>query len=127
MILCVYSTITDETRTNTINNIEIDDFFTLENQAEDTDKTTIEEDIRVEHKMLICTRQTTEVLYYQVVPSQILKIQINPIQGIEERTMLIEEEGKDSWFKKAENVAKMKMKQIGLVTKHYYKRLTIIF
>ncbi|CAG7879470.1 unnamed protein product [Brassica rapa] len=117
----------DETRTNTINNIEIDDFFTLENQAEDTDKTTIEEDIRVEHKMLICTRQTTEVLYYQVVPSQILKIQINPIQGIEERTMLIEEEGKDSWFKKAENVAKMKMKQIGLVTKHYYKRLTIIF
>lgn len=87
----------------------------------------IEENIRADHKMLICTRQTTEVLYYQVVPSQILKIQINPVQGIEERTLFIEEEGKDSWFKKAENVAKMKMKQIGLVTKHYYKRLTIIF
>ncbi|KAF8047336.1 hypothetical protein N665_3087s0003 [Sinapis alba] len=116
-------------RTNIINNIEIDDFFSFENEVEDTDKTTIEEDIRVDQKMLICTRQTTEVLYYQVVPSQILKIQINPVHGIEERTMFIEEEeeGKDSWFKKAENVAKMKMKQIGLVTKHYYKRLTIIF
>ncbi|KAJ0261094.1 NAC domain-containing protein 86 [Hirschfeldia incana] len=114
-------------RTNTINNIEIDDFFSLENQVEDTDKTTIEEDITVDHKMLICTRQTTDVLYYQVVPSQILKIQINPVQEFEERTILMDEESKDSWFKKAENVAKMKIKQIGLVTKHYYKRLTIVF
>ncbi|CAF1697666.1 NAC domain-containing protein 86 isoform X1 [Brassica napus] len=115
-------------RTNTINNIEIDDFFSFENQVEGDadDKTTIEEDIRVDHKMLICTRQTSEVLYYQVVPSQVLKIHINPVQGIEERTMFTEEEDKDSWFKKAENVAKMKLKQISLVAKRYYKGLTII-
>ncbi|ESQ41711.1 hypothetical protein EUTSA_v10013344mg [Eutrema salsugineum] len=123
-------------RTNTINNIEIDDFFSFENRVEDNDNSNttlnssgfgmIEEEIRVNHKMLICTRQTTEVLYYQVVPSQILKIHINPAHGIEESTMLTEE-GKDSWFQKAENVAKMKLKQISLVAKHYYKCLTIIF
>ena len=76
--------------------------------------------------MLICTRQTSEVLYYQVVPSQVLKIHINPVQGIEERTMFTEEEDKDSQFKKAENVAKMKLKQISLVAKRYYKGLKII-
>lgn len=85
-----------------------------------------EEEIVVNHKMLICTRQTTEILYYEVVPSQILKIHISPVQGTEERAMLMEE-GKDSWFHKAENVAKMKLKQISLVAKRYYKSLTIIF
>lgn len=86
----------------------------------------VDDEIRVNHKMLICTRQTREILYYQVVPSQILEIHINPVQGMEERTMLMEEDT-DSWFQKAENVAKMKLKQISLVAKRYYKCLTIIF
>ncbi|CAH2072539.1 unnamed protein product [Thlaspi arvense] len=123
-------------RTNTINNIEIDEFFSFENRVEDNDNSnvtldssgieTVEEEISVNHQMLICTRQTTEVLYYQVVPSQILKIHINPVQGIEERTMVMEE-GKDSWLHKAESAAKMKLKQLSVVAKHYYKCLTIIF
>ncbi|CAA7061512.1 unnamed protein product [Microthlaspi erraticum] len=123
-------------RTNTINNIEIDDFFSFDNRVEENDNsnTTLnssgfkmtEEDVKVHHKMLICTRQTSEVLYYKVVPSQILKIHINPVQGIQERTMLMEE-GKDSWFQKAENVAKTRMKQISLAAKHYYKCLTFVF
>ncbi|XP_023637392.1 NAC domain-containing protein 86 isoform X2 [Capsella rubella] len=123
-------------RTNTINNIEIDDFFSFENDVEDHDNSNItlnssgvdmiEEEIVVNHKMLICTRQTAETLYYQVVPSQLLKIHISPVQGTEERAMLMDE-GNDSWFQKAENVAKMKLKQISLVAKRYYKCLTIIF
>ncbi|VYS67103.1 unnamed protein product [Arabidopsis thaliana] len=124
-------------RTNTIDNIEIDDFFSFENQAQDNDNSNVTpnsagfemigEEIIVNHKMLISTRQTTEILYYQVVPSQILKIHINPVHGNEERTMLMEEDSDDSWFQKAENVAKMKLKQISLVAKRYYKCLTIIF
>ncbi|CAL9230629.1 unnamed protein product [Arabidopsis halleri] len=124
-------------RTNTINNIEIDDFFSFENQAQENDNSNVTpnsaglemigEEIIVNHKMLISTRQTTEILYYQVVPSQILKIHINPVHGNEERTMLMEEGSDDSWFQKAENVAKMKLKQISLVAKRYYKCLTIIF
>ncbi|VVB14892.1 unnamed protein product [Arabis nemorensis] len=123
-------------QTNTINNIEIDEFFSFEKQVDDNNNSNmtlnssgsemIEKKISVNHKMLICTRQTTEVLYYQVVPSQILKIHVNPVQGIEERTMFMEE-GKESWFQMAENVAKMKVKHISLVAKHYYKCLSIIF
>lgn len=128
----IFIIITGGSQTNTINNIEIDEFFSFENRVEDNNNSNItlinsnEKEIRVNHKMLICTRQTTEVLYYQVVPSQILKIHINPVQGIEERTMLMVE-GNDSWFQKAENVAKMKLKHISLVAKHYYKCLSIIF
>ncbi|KAF8102992.1 hypothetical protein N665_0189s0042 [Sinapis alba] len=126
-------------RINTINNIEIDEFFSLEDRVEDTDKSNItlnssgsgmiEEEIRVDHKMLICTRQKTKVLYHQVVPSQVLKIHINPVCRNEERRLLMEEEeeGKSCWFKQAENVARMKLKQIGLVAKHYYKYLTLTF
>ncbi|CAN8300256.1 unnamed protein product [Cochlearia groenlandica] len=127
-------------RTNAINNIEIDDFFSFENQeiehnnksnttliSSETDDI-IEEEISINHKMLICTRQTTQVLYYQVVPSQILTININLVQGIdEERTIMVMEENKDSWLHKAESVAKMKLKKISLVAKHYYKCLAIIF
>ncbi|CAH8358689.1 unnamed protein product [Eruca vesicaria subsp. sativa] len=124
-------------QTNTINNIEIDEFFSFEDRVEDTDKSNItpnsqgsgmiEQEIRVDHKMLICTRQTTQVLYHQVVPSQVLKIHINPVANNEERRLFMEEEDKDSWFQKAEYVAKMKLKHISLVAKHYYKCLTIIF
>ncbi|KAJ0243691.1 NAC domain-containing protein 86 [Hirschfeldia incana] len=124
-------------RTNTLNNIEIDEFFSFDDRVEDTDKSNItlnssgsgmiEEEIRVDHKMLICTRQTTKVLYHQVVPSQILKIHINLVGGNEERRLFMEEEGKDSWFQKAENIAKMKLKQTGLVAKYYYKWLSFIF
>ncbi|KAL1195448.1 NAC domain-containing protein 86 [Cardamine amara subsp. amara] len=125
-------------RTSTINNIEIDDFFSFENQTEDKNNSsmtinssgfeTVEDEIiRVNHKMLICTRQTTEILFYQVAPSQILEIHVNPVQGMEERTLLMREEDNDSWFQKAENVAKMKLKQISLVAKRYYKSLTFVF
>ena len=128
---------TGRSGTSTLNNIEIDEFFSFEDRVEDTDKSNItlnssgsrmiEEETRVDHKMLICTRQTTQVLYHRVVPSQILKVHINLVGGNEERRLFTEEEGKDSWFQKAENVAKMKLNQIGLAAKHYYKCLTIIF
>lgn len=75
--------------------------------------------------MLICTRQTSEVLYYQVVPSQLLEIHINPVQGIQERTMLMEE-GKHSWFHKAESAAKTRLKRFSLAAKHYYRCLAIV-
>ncbi|XP_010453910.1 PREDICTED: NAC domain-containing protein 86-like [Camelina sativa] len=128
-------------RANTITNIEIDDFFSFEDNVEDNDNSNItlntsgvemiEEETIVDHKMLISTPQTTEILYYQVVPSQILKIHISPrVQRSEERAavvLLMEEDKKDSWFQKAENVAKMRLKQISLVAKRYYKSLTIIF
>lgn len=87
----------------------------------------VEEENIVDRKMLICTRQTTQVLYHQVVPSQVLKVRINLVGGNEDRRLFTEEEGKDSWFRKAENVAKMKLKQISLVAKHYYQSFPIIF
>ncbi|CAF2343993.1 unnamed protein product [Brassica napus] len=123
--------------TSTLNNIEIDEFFSFEDRVEDTDKSNItlnssgsgmvEEENIVDRKMLICTRQTTQVLYHQVVPSQVLKVRINLVGGNEDRRLFTEEEGKDSWFRKAENVAKMKLKQISLVAKHYYQSFPIIF
>ncbi|XP_010525037.1 PREDICTED: NAC domain-containing protein 45-like [Tarenaya hassleriana] len=137
-----------ESRCNAINsNIDIEDYLSFEiyhvkdekqvgevDAAINTNETLIsssfemvEEEIKVNHGMFIATRQATETLFHQIVPSETLKVQINALDDRLEERRALSEDYSDSLFDKIKRSAKARLSKVHLIAHQYYMSIRVFF